>query len=436
MSTAIAMMDEPAVRPFRTPRPGILRAEGQAILDDAGPFHPMTMTLFWLLYGIQHEPERILPTLDWIAARGVDGVRAIAQLDWPNRSVNPRSPAWQRTLADAIDAVHERGMRTILTLIGGANADALGEYTAMAAAEVINDGRAHKVIYVECANEWSHLKKVSAATLVKMGRYLRDHTPCLVALSAPTNPEDEESNVTIDAMKKLVDQAGANVFPLHTRRKDHDRKWAQVRQAYDANLFDIPVSLQEPPGPQSSVKTNESPLQLALMRYLGAMCGAAMYTLHAAQGVSGIEDPKYARPEWMWEVPDVEAIIKAVRGVDAWLPERIENWKVINNKRADHPLKLDPIAGFWEGSGPGVVNKNYAAASGRDFRESLLGVKAPVNGALMQVGKATKHCRVEVIDPVLQRVVHEEDLSAGEWLDLQGRVDTMAGYIIVGRYAS
>lgn len=226
------------------------------------------------------------------------------------------------------------------------------------------------------------------------------------------------------------------MFTLHLRRSDHDYKWSAVRQGYDLKDFPHVASNNEGQGLQSSVDTLDNPLQLACYRALGVICGGGPFVLHVGQGVTGKADPTHGRPENMWDVPYIDPAIKAVSGVDDLLPAGIENWRVVNNGRDDHPLPLDDKLGFWEGEqgrAP-AVNKNYAAYNHDEFRVALIGCRSANETGPVPAGIATRDCHVEAFDPATMKMVAWADLKAGQAWTVPGRHDTMAGYIIKGQY--
>lgn len=403
-----------------TARRGIVRASGRAVCDDDGFFHPLGLTFFWSLFGCKFEKDRWLEHLAWIAPYKFDYLRKLCEVDWAGRTITPDWDDYQKVLAEDIDTTYAHGMRSQLTLIGGREGDRLGMLVARLVTEVVKDGRQHKVMHYEVVNERTRLNKMSAAKCIEIGRYLRLETPHLVGLS------DKATDAELQA-------ALSTLSITHTRRSDHDHYWSHVRQGYDFKNTSLVASNNEPQGPQSSVEELSNPMQLAAARELTAQCGGAFYVLHVAQGVTGKAEPNYGRPENMWEVPNIDVIMKSVRNVDALLPEGIENWRTVNNG-SQHPLPLDPRLGygFWEGNTGGSVNKNYAALSGNRFVISLLGVQEPPAGGPTLIGTARRACRVKAYDVGTKLVVEERSLSANEKWFLQGRRDTMTGYIIHG----
>lgn|SRR5678816_595007 len=404
-------------------RGGLVRANGKAVMDDVGMFHPLGITFFWALYGWRHERERIYAHLDWLSQFDIDYLRILGEVDWEGRSILPFGwPDYQQILADYIDyAYDECGIRTELTVVGG--------HYQQGHESLVSDvlqGRHHKIMHLEVCNEYERLDKISRDNLVRVGKHLRQNTPNLVALSTP--------NVNVDGsyedMIHLTKEAGANMYSLHTRRSDHDNKWSHVRQGYDLKNFPGPASNNEPQGPQSSVKTLDNPMQLAMARACGVVCNGAFYVLHVGQGVTGKADANHGRPENMWEVPNIDTIIKTVKQIEVALPDGIENWKCVNNGRDDHPMPL-PDDAFWEGSHDGAVNKNYACINGNKFVEVLLGVKSNSEVGNVGVGKLRQDSVIKAIDGHDARI-QTITSTAGTDMSINGRKDTMAGYVICG----
>ena len=426
-----------------TRRRGVVRAEGQVCRDDDGIFHPLGLTFFWALYGWKHERSRIHEHLSWMSQYGFDYLRILGECDWTGRDWGPYWPDYDQVLQEFVDCAYDQyGLRVELTIVGGRQYDKHDGHRRFVPTEFTRKvcealrGREHKVLHYEMANEWSRLDKVSFNDLIEMSQVAVSLVPNLVSLSAPTDSDDEHDTSGYAAMVDATKHGGGSCCTPHLRRSDHDYKWSAVRQGYDLKNFEpFVASNNEGQGPQSSVDTLDDPLQLACYRALGIVCGGAPFVLHCGQGVTGQADPAHGRPENMWEVPNIDTIMRVVRGVDALLPDGVENWKVVNNGRSDHPLPLDPHAGFWEGSAPKTgVNKNYAAVQGHEFVVMLTGCRSVAPTGPVPAGTAIRACHVAAYDPISLEVVVEADLAAGAPWTVPGRSDTMAGYVVRGHY--
>jgi hypothetical protein len=436
MSLLLLSSRRHAVGPVRQ---GVVRAGNQVIGDDTGVFHPLGLTFFWALHGWKYERERIHEHLKWIQSKGFDYLRILGEVDWDDRSIDPQWPDYAQVLAEFVDTAYDRyGLRSEITMIGGQQTDDDGaiRFVPVDLARLIASTlatRAHKIMLYEMANEADngssgYANKVSNADMIDMAIATQTLTVNLISLSRPVDPYSE--------MKAATATAGATSYTPHPRRSSHDNGWSHVRQGYDFKDFDRAVWNNEPEGPQSSVVSMDNPLQLACSRLLGIMCGGAGYVLHVAQGVTGEADPEHGRPHNMWEVPNIDEIMRAVRACDSLMPLGVENWKCVNNGRDDHPLPLHSHDGFWEGSegNAPAVNKNYAAIAGSEFVVMLIGVKSVNETGPVPAGTAIRPCHVDAYDPVTLQIVDSRNLAAGEPWELPGRADTMAAYVIRGYY--
>lgn len=418
---------EGLILPAWTPlaRRGIVHPVGKAVADDDGLFHPLGLTFFWGLWGEKFERQRVLDHLTFIQRYRYDYLRILAEVGWPGEEMDPAWPDYEQQLGRLIDDIYDHGLRVEITVLGGGTGHDPMDVAAKVA-RVVNAGRTHKVIAIEAANE-SFKNGPDGPTLIAMGRYLRANTPNLIALSAGGD----------DVMRNVIGQSGATLVTLHIDRNGGDHKWRQVRQAWNFKDYSQVVASNEPPGPNSSVDTNDSPLQLALMRATSVLAGSAMYALHVGDMVTARVDVARNRQANLWEAgcptpndwtpqrpcPVIDAILKAVRGVDAMLPAGIENWQKYNNTWSGHPLTVDA---FWSDGADHGVNRNYAASSGDRF-------VMVVNGVLRQATfTAARAWHVDAIDPVSGVAVATAELYAGQTWTLPGRDDTMAGYIVLG----
>jgi hypothetical protein len=177
-------------------------------------------------------------------------------------------------------------MRVEISLIG----DPLEHADAIALAEKVNRvlvGRAHKVIDLEMANEWSNGDKTDIDAMVEMVGVLKPSGVKVIGLSS--NFEDP--------IRDGLRRAGGTLLTAHSDRDPGSFKWRQVRQMRDCVVAGSDVmSENEPPGPHASVGgDNSSPLQLALMRATAHIQGCGLWVLHVADMVKGVLDPAHDR---------------------------------------------------------------------------------------------------------------------------------------------
>jgi hypothetical protein len=405
-------------------RPGRVGTVGRSFVDGAGPFFPLGETLFWAPRGWKFERERVRRNLAWLAGHLWNYIRILCDVGgpaWVGNEIDSTWPDYEEVMAGLIDAAYdEYGLRVEATIWGGSPRDPLRATDLMAA---VSRGREHKFVNFEAANE-SFQNGPDLPTVKEMARRLQS-TGILTAESSPQQADQA-------SFERLVDPG--QIASWHADRTYGDNDWRFVRQAWDAKYFPWPVTQNEPKGPASSVSPNSNPLQLAMHRALGIMCGTGAYVLHNAAGISGI-DGEHAvggrRTANLWEMPGIDEIMRAVRGIDPLLPAGVESWERSNDTWTPpnqvHPL---PATHFWstgDGGPERGVNRNYAAVSGQNFITMPCGVHR--EGASF---KARWACTIKVHNPLTRRIFVEGPLSPDQELWLPGSSDTMAAYIVRG----
>lgn len=406
----------------RPPRRGVVRADGKAVRDDAGFFHPLGMTFFWAPQGWKFDNARFLKNLDWAAALPAppDYLRVLGQVDWPGWEIDPNWLDYDEVMYNVFNAIHERGMRTELTMCGSPYND---PWSLAHRLSMIMRDHTDWFMDVETWNEWTQNGGSIGAMKDAAEIFLNESGVPLVALSSNiVNPD----RVIADASA----ECGATLGTDHTDRDDGDFGWRMVRQGNGSKDTRLVYSANEPPGPNSSINVLENPLQLAMLRQTSVQSGGALFVLHVGDMVMGKEDPAHGRHPNLWEVDNLPALFAAVRGVDRFLPDGIENWTPTNQhgtteRVGPHPLLAD---GIWSDGDDHGVNRAYGAVSGNQFVESLLGVKGYVTLT------ADRPMTASAFDPVTGDVVSAVTLAPGQSWTLQGRDDTMVGYVVKGQW--
>ena len=123
----------------RSARRGVVRGDGHAFVDDGGPFLARGATLFWALWGYQHDRARLGRNLETLRNWGFDYIRVlgvvgepgdrpgpvcgpgVANCDsWRDRRLDPTAPDYARDIAGFTDwAYREYGLRVQWTIFGG-----------------------------------------------------------------------------------------------------------------------------------------------------------------------------------------------------------------------------------------------------------------------------------------------------------------------------
>lgn len=394
-------------------RRGVVGLAGRSFRDDAGTFYPLGATLFWAPRGWKLERDRVQQNIAFLAKHGYDCFRMLGEVGWKNNDIDPRWPDYRQVMGELIDwAFDVQGLRVEVTLLGGGTG--VDPMQVVEAWIDIARGREQKILSFEAANE-SFQNGPDTATLHRMCGRLRQALPNLVAPSSP-------AEFSPDQVKALMGTA-CNLATAHLDRAFGDEGWRAVRQPWDFKDVACAVSHNEPIGPASSVRSCDDPLVLTMLRATGIMCGGGAFVLHNGAGVSGLPDPGRGRTPNLWEMPNIDRIMEAVRGVDAVLPAGLENWTRTNDGWAAPKIPLR--AALWDAS-TGPV-KHYAALKDNQFVQMPHGIKDRL------VLDASRDCTFEAYDPLTLKAVFEGSVKAGERVTLPGDPNRHAAYIIVGR---
>jgi hypothetical protein len=429
--------------PVGTRREGLVRPLGRAYQDDTGIFRPKGCTFFWAMQGEQHTTAKFEAHLDYLVNRAhrPDEIRILAEVDWRDWSIDPYDAAYEAVLGRVLDKASQRGLRCQITLIGGKQGDALYGTVIDKVARVVNNGRRHMVSCFEIVNEWDRLDKMTLPNIEKAARLLRflmgpEH---IIGLSRPKPKKGEHDNSGYEAMIDAMIRCGANLFLLHLRRTDWEYGWDHVSQGYNFRLSEgFPGRNNEPKGPQSSDGGEDRPILIAMNRLTSVICNGGAYVFHPGQMVTGKIDAAHGRPDNLWEVPDIEACMDAAFhiGVDAQLPNGIENWRCVNNWRDAHPMPL-PREAFWSDEHydeTGYCNKNYACVQSNSWAVALNGMKSRRDDELVPAGYAARESEITIYDPLTAAVVFSGLVPRGEAPLVRGRENSEAGYLVIGRY--
>jgi hypothetical protein len=406
-------------------RKGTVRWIAKAVYDDTGMFHPLGMTFFWIMQGYRNERPRLLANLDWLitecAKAGIvppDYLRELLQVVWPfDLSIDPTWPDYDAVVRGSSTEVHQRGMRLEATIFGSPYANPIA--LTLRLSEIFKE---HPDWYnnAEVWNEWSQnggtieaMRECARVLLVNSG------IP-LVALS---------SSILDSEIAVATAEAGASLGTDHSDRGDGDNGWRMVRQGFNAKDTRFVYSGNEGPGINSSVNTLESPLQLAMLRAVTVQSGGACWVLHVGDMVMGIEDPDHGRHANLWEVDNLIPTIKAVRVVDAWMPDGVENWsKSAGNPNIAPQALVCDITG-WPDGGPGT-NRCYCAFSGDGrFTQTLCGIKGRRTFTQVMPDGGTYH--VTGINPETGELI-DHTLASGQSFVINGPADGMLGFILNG----
>jgi hypothetical protein len=406
----------------RPPRAGQVRADGRAVADAAGPFNALGATLFWGAWAYKADRARLERNLEVLSAAGIDYVRVLGSVggaSWVDRQTDPRWPDYDAIIAGITDLAYDRyGMRVQWTLFGGApftpsgsSREALVDRFASMAR-----GREHKIFTFEIANEARQngfAGPEGLEELRRLGKRLNDKTTVLVALSSPAR----------GAACATYAGSGATAMTMHYERefgregplRPLRRPWT-FPGAYDrACKGQLPsiVLNNEPIGPESSVRQDDSPSRIAAGYVMTFLAGNAAYVLHSGPGIRGggaaDVSSKLRRHAHFDELPSFKPIAAALGAAKQYLPPGLANW----TRHAPNAATA-PIRGF-----DGLYT---AAAEGR-FIALAVGIEQPV------VVRAHIAASIEVRELATGKVVKSLKVASGDDIELGGYEEL----VIIGR---
>ena len=395
------------------PGTGLVRAEGRAVADAAGPFNALGATLFWGAWAYKHDRPRLERNLETLRASGIDYVRVLGSVggtSWEDRQTDPRWSDYDAIIAGMTDLAYDQyGLRVQWTLFGGAPFTPSGS-----AREALVDrfaslaqGREHKIFAFEVANEaWQNgfAGPAGLSELRSLGKRLNDKTSVLVALSSPTSRTAcaTYAGSGADAMTMHYERGFGSEGPLRPLQ----RPWS-FPAGYDracAGQLPSIVFNNEPIGPESSVQQDDSPSRIAAGFVMTFLAGNAAYVLHSGPGIRGggaaDVSSKLRRHAHFDELPSFKPIAAALGAARKYLPPGLANWT-----RHEPNAPTAPLQGF---------NRLYSASRGSEFVALAIGIDTPI----------TLRSNVDVSIDVRQiatgQLIKNVKVSSGETMMLTG----------------
>jgi hypothetical protein len=343
---------KPAAPTPQAGRKGLVRLDGRTFADAGSQYLAVGTSLFWALWGFQHDRQRLEAHLDYLSKHGVDYIRVFGVIGprWADRTIDPRDAAWDQNLAGLLDLAHGRyGLRVELTIWQDTDLTprpvdrtALIDRIAAVAAP-----RPQTIQYFEIANEgyatgWTD-KKAEARELADR---LRAKTPHVVSITAPAGVDAAE-------VSSWYANSSANLLTPHLPRdvvgSGAIGQWRYVRQTWDPWLASgLAWTNDEGKGPQSSVAADDDPLRLVMYAGLTWLCGGAGFVLHTGAGVGGGDTADQARGRVanIWEVANIEQTLAGIAAMRKLLPPDLPNWHRHNSNEhfAGYPWDTKPIS--------------------------------------------------------------------------------------------
>jgi hypothetical protein len=403
-------------------RVGPVRADGRAVADATGPFNALGATLFWGAWAYKFDRPRLERNLEVLSTAGIDYVRVLGSVggaSWEDRQTDPRWADYDAIVAGMTDLAYDRyGLRVQWTIFGGAPATPAGpsRQALVDRFASLARGREHKIFAFEIANEaWQNGFRGpdGLAELRSLGRRLNDKTTVLVALSSPSSRAACETyaGAGVDAMTLHYERSFGTEGPTRPLL----RPWS-FPMAYDrACRGQLPpiVLNNEPIGPESSVRQDDSPSRIAAGYVMTFLAGNAAYVLHSGPGIRGggaaDVSSTLRRHAHFDELPSFKPIAAALAAAKQYLPAGLANWT-----RQAPDAATAPLRGF---------DRLYAASSGPHFIALAVGTKQPTTV------RAHVDAAIEIRELATGKVVKSLKVSSGDAIELGGYEEL----VIIGR---
>jgi hypothetical protein len=338
----------PARPPVRT---GLVGLAHRTFVDGDGPYLAVGTSLFWALWGYEHDRARLERHLDYLSRQGIDYIRVFGVIGprWADRVVDPRDRAWDANLAGLLDLAHGTyGLRVELTIwqdtdLTPTPAERMALVDRVAA---IVTPRPQTIQYLEIANEgyatgWTD----KTAEAQQLANRLRSTTPHVVAVTSPAGLDPQE-------IASWYGNSSANLLTPHLPREvvggGFIGEWRYVRQTWDPWLASpLAWTNDEGKGPQSSVAADDDALRLTMYAALTWLCGGAGFVLHTGAGVGGGDMASLARGRVanVWETANIERTLAGISAVRRLLRADLPNWQRHNSNAnfPGYPFETDPI---------------------------------------------------------------------------------------------
>ena len=324
----------------RRGRHGVVHGEQHAFADDGGAFLARGASLFWGLWGYQHDRARLGRNLAVLRDWGVDYVRVLAAVgspgdraddSWRDRRVDPSAADYDRDVAAFTDwAYQQYGLRVQWTIFGGVDftpspesrRDLVERFAAIAR------GREEKMFAFEIANEaWQNgfPGEAGRVELQALARILKSRSQVLVALSAPEGSSCESAQT-------LYRNSAADLMTLHFPRAGSPAVWNRFQDPWSFHSCTGVPSLatsNEPVGPESSVASLDDPVALSAMAFVTYGAGIGAFVFHTGPGVrgGGAADLARGRHRNLWELPTAARISRSLATVVTSVPGDFANWQ-------------------------------------------------------------------------------------------------------------
>jgi hypothetical protein len=378
-------------------RRGIVRGDGHAFVDDGGPFLARGASMFWALWGYQHDRARLGRNLATLRNWGFDYIRVLGVVgapgdhpgpvcgpgvrncdSWRDRRLDSSAPNYADDIAGLTDwSYRTYGLRVQWTIFGGTEFAPTAESRRSVVEQFgrMARGRETAIFAFEIANEsWQNgfPGEEGERELRALAKVLKTHSSNLVALSSPENG-------TCEGARALYRDSVADLATLHIGRVGPAKgeNWRALRDVWRLHACTgIPAlrSSNEPIGPESSVVSLDDPVALSAMALVTYGSGIGAFVLHTGPGVRGGGEADLARGRHrnLWELPTAARVAAGLNTIVRRVPGGFANWST-QDELTESPQRLFDVK---ERTGVAGV---YCFTNTQDFACAPVGVTQPLS---------------------------------------------------------
>lgn len=410
----VFLLLERDVPPART---GLVRAFRHAVGDDGGMFNALGVTLMYAPWAYKFDRARLDANLAAAQRVGADYVRVLGSVGpegWTDRVIDPAWSDYDAVIAGLTDLAYDRyHLRVQWSIFGGGSVTPADRDAVVDRFARMTRGRAHKVFAFEIANEGQAFNDDQNA-MRALARRLTSQVQNLVAITAVTDTNACATYAGSSATAATMhydrsfggdDVQGPDGTIYHVRPIRQPWGWPGEYESTCGGQLPRLVFSNEPIGPQSSVNTDDQPLDIVMAYYTAFVAQNGAYVFHAGPGIrgGGKEDRDRGRSANLEDLPSFDRYASGLTAARACLPPGLANWT-----RHNAGWSTAPFDGFAQAAEAGAVVRVYAATAGPETFAVVLGLRRSVTASPKQA------MALDVLDPMTCGVLRHLELGAGE----------------------
>lgn len=357
------------IKPPVVKRTGVVRLEGNSLVDAQGKWFAEAVTLMPAIALVNEHAARAAKACE-LAELGIDAIRVLAVVGgdrfqapgggtadpWSRLASDPRDPQFPARLARMIDYFYDDcGFRTGLVVFGGtAYAPSAAEQSRVIQHVLsVVQVRLHKVAWIELTNERQGFQNAEG---VSRGRALITQLRAALQPNFPigfssTNASHQNQDPRAEE-REMFEGSGANLATPHFPRVTNtvDGPWRYVRQPWEFHpVYSIRGGVDnEPMGPGSSITSERDTSRLVAAWITAKVARLTARVFHTDAGVwAGLIDPAFfgghadglrGHFSSIQDEPGALLALQSIQKLRAILPSDMHTWNRTRHGLPGHPF--------------------------------------------------------------------------------------------------